>query len=631
VNITIFRDLSGARLRVLDLDFERLADHIGRARTYATKTACRLLKLATFGDRRSNKGSLRHDGNVLEVHGIEGDYDGGEVSLADAQMLLFERSVAAILYTSPSHTADRPRWRVLCPLSRPYPPAERARFVARLNGALGGVLAPESFEPLSQAFFVGRVNGALYETARVRGQPIDLLDDLDAAAVYPPKRGDAARAERQEKTRSADPVLRRLAERGLILRERADRGVDIVCLFEHDHTTPRAPGDCAYWPAHTGGFAAAHFKCLHSHCATRTDADFLSALGLQEPKHAADKREHLATQTMSNVNPEPLEWLEPRAGSRMYARGKVTLIGGDPGLGKSAMLTGDEAALTRAGHGVVVFSAEDDAHDTLRPRYDVAGADAAKVLHVEGVNRPKPDGGTERRSFNLERDVDALRDLLQRHPEVAFVRIDPVSAYLGRVDSHRNAEVRGLLAQLEDVAREFHVAIVVVTHLNKSTAGPTLYRFVGSLAFVAACRLAFVVARDPENADRRLVVPAKVNLTGEQIGYAFTIEGAWHEGVGQHIARVAWELEPVSVTLDGLVQSDSAHRRHERERVKEFLKRELAAGAVQSKTLFEKAAAEGISQRTLFRAKDELSIPARRQFGAWYWASPAQWSGEQGA
>lgn len=345
----------------------------------------------------------------------------------------------------------------------------------------------------------------------------------------------------------------------------------------------------------------------------------------QKRKAGALPQSHLIARTMDTVTAEALEWLEPRAGTRIYARGKVTLIGGDPGLGKSMMLTSDEARLTAAGHSVVVFSAEDDAHDTLRPRYDVAGADVKRVIHIDGVRHFKDDGSTERHAFNLERDTEKLRTLLADHPGVVFVRIDPVTAYLGRVDSHKNAEVRALLAQLEEIARQFRVAIVVVTHLNKNSTGPALYRFVGSLAFVAACRLAFVVARDPENADRRLLIPAKANIAADQMGYAFTINGVMHEGIGQTVAKVEWEPDPINVTLDRLVQADGTHRRHERERVKDFLKRELAAGPVASKTLFEKAEGEGISQRTLFRAKDELRIPARRQFTEWFWSSPDEW------
>jgi hypothetical protein len=284
--VTIFRDVSATRSEVMEWTADELAEKLRRAHAYPSKAACPLMKLARFGTKRSEKGSLRHDQNVLEVHGIEADYDAGEVSLADAQMLLYEQSINAVLYTSPSHTEKQPRWRVLCPLSRPYPPAERARFVARLNGALGGILAPESFV-LSQSYYAGRVNGSPYEVAQVRGECIDLLPDLDAKAISPQKNGES-RAERLGKIRSTDPVLTLLTERQMVLNPRMDGGADIICPFEAEHTTPRAPADCSYWPPNTGGFERGHFKCLHSHCAQRTDDDFLRAIGFETHAPSAE-------------------------------------------------------------------------------------------------------------------------------------------------------------------------------------------------------------------------------------------------------------------------------------------------------------------------------------------------------
>ena len=155
--------------------------------------------------------------------------------------------------------------------------------------------------------------------------------------------------------------------------------------------------------------------------------------------------------TMSDVKPEPLQWLWPG----VFARAKVTLWGGDPGVGKSKLASDIEARIsaglplpdgtTAPTGGVIVFSAEDDPADTYRPFLDVAGGDPSRIIHVDCVATVREDGTTERRTFNLERDIGTLRALLADHPDVVFVRIDPVTAYLGRVDSHKNAEVRALL------------------------------------------------------------------------------------------------------------------------------------------------------------------------------------------
>lgn len=140
-----------------------------------------LLKLAVFGDMHSPKKSLRWDNNVLSVSGVELDYDGEKISFDDARLLLVEAEIACIIYTTPSHTEEKPRWRVLAPFSCAMPPAERARMIARLNGVLHGTANPESFS-LSQAYYYGYVT----EPPRVdilEGTPINLRDDLDAGAI----------------------------------------------------------------------------------------------------------------------------------------------------------------------------------------------------------------------------------------------------------------------------------------------------------------------------------------------------------------------------------------------------------------------------------------------------------------
>ena len=148
------------------------------------------LKLAAFGNERSDHGSLRHDANVLSISGVEADYDGEQLGFDSAVELLRRANVMALIYTSPSHQDEAPRWRVLCPASRALPPAERERLVARLNGLLGGMIARESFT-LSQSYFYGSVNGNPDHDAEiVHGDYIDLRDDLDAGAIWSQRHED---------------------------------------------------------------------------------------------------------------------------------------------------------------------------------------------------------------------------------------------------------------------------------------------------------------------------------------------------------------------------------------------------------------------------------------------------------
>jgi hypothetical protein len=120
------------------LSLRDLAQLIGRTRG-AAKSDLPLLKLATFGNDRTPKGSLRHDGNLQAISGIEGDYDAGQIAPEVAAERLRAAGLAALVYTTPSHTPAAPRWRVLCPLSVTADPADREGHCARVNGALGGV------------------------------------------------------------------------------------------------------------------------------------------------------------------------------------------------------------------------------------------------------------------------------------------------------------------------------------------------------------------------------------------------------------------------------------------------------------------------------------------------------------
>ena len=156
---------------------------------HTNKESCQWIKLATFGNTRTEKGSLRHNANMQEIFGVEGDYDGEAVSIDKAAAMLRFNGIEAFIYSSPSHTETRPRWRVLAPLSKAHHPRERRRLVAMLNFALGGILADESFID-SQSYYFGKVRGSSYRTHRVSGDPIDTLD-LVLGETHP--QGAAAR------------------------------------------------------------------------------------------------------------------------------------------------------------------------------------------------------------------------------------------------------------------------------------------------------------------------------------------------------------------------------------------------------------------------------------------------------
>lgn len=170
-----------------------LAPHIKKANK-SKKQLLPWLKLAQFGDVRKpndknppDKWSFRHNENVLAITGVEADYDDGVTTIFDALAILRASNLAGVVYSSPSHTEDVPRWRVLCPLSEDYPPSDRTRFLERLNGIFGGSLSGESFT-LSQSYYFGSVKGnPSHCVETIEGDYLDLRSDLDAGAIGKPK------------------------------------------------------------------------------------------------------------------------------------------------------------------------------------------------------------------------------------------------------------------------------------------------------------------------------------------------------------------------------------------------------------------------------------------------------------
>jgi putative DNA primase/helicase len=199
------------------------------------------------------------------------------------------------------------------------------------------------------------------------------------------------------------------------------------------------------------------------------------------------------------------------------------------------------------------------------------------------------------------------------------VVIDPISAYLGAVDSHKNSDVRGLLAPLSELAQRRHVAIIGVTHLNKS-GGKAIYRTMGSLAFVAAARAVWGVVRDEERPTRRLLLPVKNNLGPEVKGLAYeiqTVNGA---------PSLLWETEPVEVSMDDALYQDDDQS--ELDDAAEWLQDVLSAGRVPTTELQKLAKQAGHSWRTVQRAKGKTGVESQRdgfgREGKFYWAPPIE-------
>jgi hypothetical protein len=327
---------------------------------------------------------------------------------------------------------------------------------------------------------------------------------------------------------------------------------------------------------------------------------------------------------LADVAPERVSWLWPGR----VARGKLTLLAGDPGLGKSFLTLDMAARVSTAGQwpdggrapsgNVILLSAEDGPADTIRPRLDALGADVSRIHLLCAVRRDDTE-----RAFCLAADLPALERAI-RETDSGAVVIDPLTAYLGKTDSYKDAEVRGLLAPLAALAERYKVAVVVVMHLAKDSQRRAIHRAGGSVGFVGAARVVLAVGKDDDDQDRRLLVPVKTNLSAPPGALAYRIVP-----VSPDVARVEWEAAPVAnVDADALLGPRDLADREERRDADELLRELLADGERESAEMLRASEGNGISRRTMFRAKARLGVTAHhrgqpgKRGGAWYWRLP---------
>lgn len=335
---------------------------------------------------------------------------------------------------------------------------------------------------------------------------------------------------------------------------------------------------------------------------------------------------------LSSVTARAVDWLWPQK----IARGKVSLIAGNPGLGKS-QITASLAAIVSVGGAwpvdrtpcrpgnVVFLSAEDDAADTIVPRLEAAGADLTKIHKVEAI-KAYNDEGHVLRSPSLLDDMPRLSRLIDRIGGADLVVIDPVTAFLGsgRVDSHNNSDIRGVMLSLQEFASEHHVAVVGVSHLSKGKQSQALMAVMGSIGWVAAARAAFGVFADEDSSGRRrLMLPLKNNLGDDENGLAYSIEPVTLES-GIQTSRITWEADAVTKSADDVYVEDDGTKSAKDEAI-EFLRDALANGPRPVAEVKAEAKEADIAPKTLRRARERIGIRATRERfdGAWTWGLPS--------
>lgn len=334
---------------------------------------------------------------------------------------------------------------------------------------------------------------------------------------------------------------------------------------------------------------------------------------------------------MNEIQEQETEWLW----ENHIPIGELTCIAGMQGLGKSFLTidiaarlsTGKDWPLSDVGYvgggDVILLSGEDDPARTIKPRLRAAGANLARVHVIQGVQE-----GDSERDFSLEEDLPALEQAIEQTNNCKLVIIDPISCYTGKIDDHVNKEVRAVLKSLRELAVKHRVAIVFVTHLNRSESKNALNRISGSGAFTAAPRMAWIVAQDPNDEEYRVFVQAKANIGPNPGGLTFRIVDCEIEGKKRGV--ITYSNERTNITASEALD-ESGHSSKQRGPSKidlamAWLSDYMSSGPQMATAGEEAAKVAGHSAKTLGRARNNLNVLSRQirdgERSCWQWHIP---------
>lgn len=314
--------------------------------------------------------------------------------------------------------------------------------------------------------------------------------------------------------------------------------------------------------------------------------------------------------TLSAVKPEKVDWFwEPYIPYKM-----LTIMEGDPGIGKSFLTMYLAALVSRGGtlpNGTkvrkgraLILSAEDDAAYTIRPRIDAMSGDPDRIRYLADYSPFDDDG------------LKALRTEMLEH-EPSLIIIDPLFAFVPSAsDMYKPNEIRGLLAQLAQVASEAEAAMIVVRHLRKSGASKALYQGIGSIDVIGAARSAVLIGIHPEDPEMKVMAHLKHNLAPRGDSWMYQLV-AGSEG---EMPALKWAgKSPITVEelLGAAPTGPSAH-----DAAMEFLRKELKDGPRPAKAVLGRAAAEGHAERTIERAKQAIRVKSEKGKDGWVWSLP---------
>ncbi len=327
----------------------------------------------------------------------------------------------------------------------------------------------------------------------------------------------------------------------------------------------------------------------------------------------------IPTKRCADIAPNPVKWLwEP-----FIARGKLAILDGDPGAGKSLVAADLAARLSRGGplpdgrelgrpNVTLILNAEGDPSDTVRPRVVAAGADLSRVI-VAGTGGADP-------LPQLPECAEALSRAIYEHA-ADLVVIDPLAAFLPREFTGSPQRIREALGPLTNVAAETGCAVLLVRHLGRSVGPNAAYRASGGPGLMGAARTGMLLSRHPEDTDLRVLA-----MTQAFVGPPVASLGM-RVVANEHGPAIQW-AGPVDLSADELCVSPMPQiTRRPRERAAEFLVQALANGRLPVTEVEKLAAERGLIWRTVERAKKSLGVVAERVntvgTPGWLWRLPS--------
>lgn len=344
-----------------------------------------------------------------------------------------------------------------------------------------------------------------------------------------------------------------------------------------------------------------------------------------EEEGKEDRERRLVFRSMDEVEEENIDWLW----YPYIAFGELSILEGDPGLGKSYMMQmaaihvcqglklPTEAQGQKSVQGkVVYFDIENSAGTVTKKRLKTNGLTAEKNF----IQCEEP--------FSID-DEDALDEVYEYVERVrpALVVFDTLNTYMGKADAFKGHEAQQVFVRFREIAKRFNCAVVVLRHLTKSTKERALYRGQGSISFAGLARVVMTVGVSPEDAEVRVMAITKINVAKPPRALTFTIESLPDRLKEKDRSKFVWG-DFVDLSADDIVAAPPKAGSSDRDDAMAFLEAQLDEGQVDVSKLEKMAESRSISRRTLQRAADALNVVKKTSgFGKdkrSYWALPGK-------